>query len=101
MLQQNVYTEEDMDNLCYELNDNRWFNPHRGLGGYYDINVVEKALNKKDREIKWHDRRTEFNSNDNLNNFWKNENLVGILVNSEYKEYFMTKHHWLTILKQD
>nr|CDJ86148.1 Machado-Joseph disease protein MJD domain containing protein [Haemonchus contortus] len=46
LFQKPHFTSESLDEICYSLNESRWFNPHRsmlGLGNY-DANVLMSAL---------------------------------------------------------
>ncbi|CAI4226771.1 unnamed protein product [Auanema sp. JU1783] len=59
LLQRKEFTSKDLDRICYSLNENRWFNPHKsilGLGNY-DVNVLMVALDKCDLHMVWFDSR--------------------------------------------
>ena len=48
-----------LDDLCYQLNSDSFINPHKnalGLGNY-DVNVLMAALQLKDYETVWFDKR--------------------------------------------
>lgn len=56
---QKAFTRQDLDNICYSLNPDAFVNPHKnvfGLGNY-DVNVVMAALQLKNYEAVWFDRR--------------------------------------------
>lgn len=74
LLQRKEWTATTLDEICYSLNDSRWFNPHRfvfssfffslnffystmfiyrswfGLGNY-DVNVLMAALSLSDLQV--------------------------------------------------
>lgn len=53
------YTKEQLDQICNDLSPNVWINPHRsplGLGNY-DINVIMTALQMRNCEAVWFDKR--------------------------------------------
>lgn len=52
-----TFTKKDLDNICYELSDKKWFNPHKSYNGYYDVNVIMTALRRKSYSLIWFDRR--------------------------------------------
>lgn len=53
------FTKSELDMICHTLSPDNWINPHKsvlGLGNY-DINVIMKALQKKECEAVWFDKR--------------------------------------------
>ena len=60
VLQSHQFLKSDMDKICQELAPNHtWCNPHcnpLGLGNY-DVNVMMVALQQKNLELVWFDRR--------------------------------------------
>ncbi|XGW32548.1 hypothetical protein V3C99_017251 [Haemonchus contortus] len=53
LFQKPHFTSESLDEICYSLNESRWFNPHRsmlGLGNY-DANVLMSALAMYDYQV--------------------------------------------------
>lgn len=55
----NAFSKEMLDDLCYQLNSDSFINPHKnaiGLGNY-DVNVLMAALQLKDYETVWFDKR--------------------------------------------
>ena len=55
----NAYSKEDLDAISYQLSPDNFVNPHKnmlGLGNY-DVNVVMAALQMKDYEAVWFDKR--------------------------------------------
>ncbi|KAK6061893.1 hypothetical protein COOONC_00431 [Cooperia oncophora] len=80
LFQKHHFTSESLDEICYSLNDSRWFNPHRsmlGLGNY-DANVLMSALAMYDYQVN------------------------ALIVNIPTKNYipFWKGRHWYTILRQ-
>lgn len=58
-LARQAFTKEQLDEICTNLNPNVWLNPHRsmlGLGNY-DINVIMQALQLRNCEAAWFDKR--------------------------------------------
>lgn len=54
-----TFTKMQLDEICKHLSPHEWINPHRsvlGLGNY-DINVIIVALQKKQCEAVWFDKR--------------------------------------------
>ncbi|XP_054739659.1 josephin-like protein [Anastrepha obliqua] len=99
---QQSYTKEQLDQICNDLSPNVWINPHRsplGLGNY-DINVIMTALQMRNCEAIWFDKRKD-PSCINLNA------IVGFILNvpSDYKFAFVTlplqKRHWIAIRRID
>lgn len=60
ILQKNEFTAAKMDEICYEFNESKWFNPHKSwIGtGNYDANILMAALQKHDLKVMWFDKRT-------------------------------------------
>lgn len=55
----NAYSKEDLDAISYQLSPDSFVNPHKnmlGLGNY-DVNVMMVALQQKNYEVVWFDRR--------------------------------------------
>ena len=55
-----AFTKLELDDICTHLApDSHWWNPHRsplGLGNY-DVNVMMAALQSKDCQAVWFDKR--------------------------------------------
>jgi len=59
LLQEKAFNKSDLDEICLQLNDSQWWNPHRsplGLGNY-DVNVMMAALQLKEYQAVWFDKR--------------------------------------------
>ena len=55
----NAYSKEDLDAISYQLSPDAFVNPHKnmlGLGNY-DVNVMMVALQLKNYEVVWFDKR--------------------------------------------
>lgn len=49
-----VYLKKDFNDICNNLDQKSWINPHKNIfGGDYDINVLEIALLNAGYECKW------------------------------------------------
>ena len=58
---ENAFTVTELNNICYTLSPDTWVNPHKssiGLGNY-DVNVITAALNGKDHDLVWFDKRKD------------------------------------------
>lgn len=55
----NSFSKEQLDAICHSLSPDVWINPHKSLLGLgnYDINVIMKALQSKNCEAIWFDKR--------------------------------------------
>ncbi|KAM7343793.1 josephin domain containing [Cochliomyia hominivorax] len=93
-----AFTKEQLDQICTNLNPNVWLNPHRsmlGLGNY-DINVIMQALQLRNCEAAWFDKRKDPECIDL-------SVIVGFILNvpSDYKFGFITlplrKRHWIAV----
>nr|CAG4649812.1 EOG090X0HOM [Scapholeberis mucronata]SVE93977.1 EOG090X0HOM [Scapholeberis mucronata] len=94
----NTFTKAQLDELCLQLTPNSWINPHRSMFGLgnYDINVVMAALQLKQCDLVWWDKRRKISARDINGSFGLILNLpspskVGNLIFP-----FSTKH-WLAI----
>ncbi|KAK5985670.1 Josephin domain-containing protein [Trichostrongylus colubriformis] len=97
LFQKPQFTSESLDEICYSLNESRWFNPHRsmlGLGNY-DANVLMSALAMHDYQIVWFDGRLPVER-------IRFDNVDALIVNIPTKNYipFWKGRHWYTILRQ-
>lgn len=63
LFQERGFSKQELDQICYSLSPDVWINPHKSLLGLgnYDINVIMAALQKKDREAIWFDKRRYIN----------------------------------------
>ncbi|KAG0727118.1 Josephin-1 [Chionoecetes opilio] len=56
-----AFAKSELDNICYALSPDNWFNPHKSLlgTGNYDINVIMAALVTKGCGVVWFDKRKD------------------------------------------
>lgn len=61
VLAANAFTKKNLDDICENLNPSVWCNPHRSMLGFgnYDINVIMQALEMRDCEATWFDKRRQ------------------------------------------
>ncbi|EDW09728.1 josephin-like protein [Drosophila mojavensis] len=92
------YTKGELDDICNNLSPNVWINPHRsvlGLGNY-DINVIMTALQKRNCEAIWFDKRKDPSIIDL-------DSIIGFILNipSDYKFGVITlplrRRHWIAV----
>lgn len=59
LFQGRSFTKLELDEICHSLSPDVWINPHKSLLGLgnYDINVIMKALQTRDCEAIWFDKR--------------------------------------------
>merc|ERR1711976_273098 len=97
ILQKQAYTKQEFDKIADEWDD-KWklWSNHRSVLGHYDINVIEKALSLKGKNIKWFDMRRPIEG-------IGEENFDALLVNSkESWGYvpFVKTNHWSSFVKK-
>jgi len=59
LLQEKAFTKAQLDEICLQLTPSYWMNPHRsplGLGNY-DVNVMIAALQLRNLQVVWFDKR--------------------------------------------
>lgn len=64
LLQERAFSKSDLDEICSQLAPGTWMNPHKsplGLGNY-DVNVMMAALQLKDYQAVWFDKRKDLKS---------------------------------------
>ncbi|XP_031634594.1 josephin-like protein [Contarinia nasturtii] len=96
------FTKTELDDICVQLSPDEWINPHKSmLGlGQYDVNVIMTALQLRNYEAIWFDKRKEPLCIDT-------SNILGFIMNvpSEYKFGFIVlpfrRRHWIAIRKID
>lgn len=96
--EEDAFTKAELDNICYSLSPNDWINPHKSLFGFgnYDINVIMAALQKKNCEAIWFDKRKDPNCLilNNIKGF-----ILNLPIDSRFKFGFspMKSRHWIAI----
>lgn len=93
-----AFTKAQLDGICLQLSPDVWINPHRsvlGLGNY-DVNVIMAALQTREHEAVWWDKRRD-PATLNLCN------ISGFILNipSEYRFGWvllpLRRRHWVAI----
>ncbi|GAB6022886.1 Josephin-1 [Chamberlinius hualienensis] len=95
-----AFSKCQLDNICLRLSPDRFINPHRSILGFgnYDINVIMAALQNKNYETVWFDKRKDPLC---LNL----PVIMGFILNipSEYKfgviQLPIKRKHWIAIRK--
>ena len=54
-----AFNQAELDHICFNLSPGSWINPHKSVWGTgnYDINVIMSALQSREYEAKWFDKR--------------------------------------------
>lgn len=93
-----AFRQSDLDNICYELSPETWVNPHKsmlGLGNY-DVNVLSAALQTKNCDSVWFDKRKD-------PSIISLDNVIGFILNvpSDFKIGWiplpLNRKHWIAI----
>ena len=97
---ESAFSVTDLNNICYSLSPGTWINPHKssiGLGNY-DVNVITAALNTKEYDLVWFDKRKDPRTV-NL------QQIKGCILNvpNDWKIGFVTlpfnRKHWIAFKK--
>ena len=97
---ESAFSVTDLNNICYSLSPGTWINPHKssiGLGNY-DVNVITAALNTKEHDLVWFDKRKDPRTV-NL------QQIKGCILNvpNDWKLGFVTlpfnRKHWIAFKK--
>lgn len=98
--EKDAYSKADLDAISYNLSPDTLVNPHKnvlGLGNY-DVNVIMAALQLRDYETVWFDKRLSLES-------LVLENIFGMVVNKPSSmnlvglEIPFKRPHWFAIRK--
>jgi hypothetical protein len=96
-----VFTESDLNEICYSFSD-ELINPHKYIfGGDFDMNVLIKALESKGYKVEWHDSRKEFNYDAYeklqpigfLLNIGNSRNLFDKMIGTSARHWTCIRHH--------
>jgi len=99
LFQRPTFCQKDLDFICQDLSPDSWLNPHKswiGLGNY-DINVIMTALQGKQMEMIWFDKRKDPATIANI------ENVFGFILNvpTDCKLGWLSlpikRKHWFSI----
>lgn len=107
-----TFTRPNLDAIADKLilndpNKETWtrlspfFKPHHNtLTGNYDINVLIAALEEKQKNVVWHDKR---NGASSINLDGSEDTLMGIVLNIPVRRYggLWKGRHWVTMRKID
>lgn len=81
------FTTEQLDGYSEVAGTSNWF-------GYYDVNVMQMALNEAGYDLTWFDDRKD------LAELANGAEVLGYVVNVSWKRFFFfTSHHWYCIRK--
>ncbi|XP_068144934.1 josephin-like protein [Drosophila tropicalis] len=92
------FSKAELDDICINLSPDTWVNPHRsvlGLGNY-DINVIMTALELRNYQTVWFDKRKDPDCIDL-------DAIVGFILNipSDYRFGVVTlplrRRHWIAV----
>lgn len=111
--EKDAFTRADLDGFAEKLSlddptPERWtpisvvFKPHHNLiTGNYDVNVLIAALERKGKNVVWHDRRNRASSIDLEGSDEKG--LMGIVVNVPVRRFggLLKNRHWIALRKID
>uniref|UniRef100_T1J928 Josephin-2 n=1 Tax=Strigamia maritima TaxID=126957 RepID=T1J928_STRMM len=97
-----AFTKPLLDEICYNLSPNHFLNPHKSIFGLgnYDVNVIMAALQLKNCEAIWFDKRKD----PSCLNFY---NIQGFILNIPTEYYIgfvklpIQRKHWIAIRQVD
>ncbi|KNA22938.1 hypothetical protein SOVF_029290 [Spinacia oleracea] len=109
--EKDAFSRVDLNGIAEELNLDdptpvKWnpisvvFKPHHNLfTGNYDVNVLIAALERRGKNVVWHDRRNGAGSIASLEG--SEDGLMGIVLNIPVRRYggLLKNRHWLTLRK--
>ncbi|KAJ8452668.1 hypothetical protein Cgig2_005004 [Carnegiea gigantea] len=110
--EKDAFTRADLDGIAEKLSlddptPDRWtpisvvFKPHHNLiTGNYDVNVLIAALERKGKNVVWHDRR---NGASSIDLEGSERGLMGIVVNIPVRRFggLWKGRHWVAMRKID
>ncbi|CAO1421927.1 unnamed protein product [Diamesa serratosioi] len=102
LFQTKAFTKQSLDAISNSLSPDEFINPHKSIFGLgnYDVNVLIKALDAKNCELNWYDRRKELTPTT-----IKSDRALGYILNipNDYSLGFFTlplkRRHWICIRK--
>uniref|UniRef100_A0A914EMN9 ubiquitinyl hydrolase 1 n=1 Tax=Acrobeloides nanus TaxID=290746 RepID=A0A914EMN9_9BILA len=97
LFQRKEFQKVDLDEICINLDESRWFNAHRsmlGLGNY-DVNILISALEMKDFCMTWFDNRL---SARRINP----DAVFGYIFNIPSTSFipFLKNRHWFSVIRR-
>ncbi|XP_069124665.1 josephin-2-like [Argopecten irradians] len=95
-----AFSKKDLDEVCIRLSPDHFINPHRSVLGFgnYDVNVIMAAVQKKNCETLWFDKRKDIKC-------LIPENIFGFILNipTDYKWGVLRlpfkRKHWIAFRK--
>ncbi|OWF52734.1 josephin-2-like [Mizuhopecten yessoensis] len=95
-----AFSKKDLDEVCIRLSPDHFINPHRSVLGFgnYDVNVIMAAVQKKNCETLWFDKRKDIKC-------LIPENIFGFILNTptDYKWGMLRlpfkRKHWIAFRK--
>ncbi|KAJ8318644.1 hypothetical protein KUTeg_003735 [Tegillarca granosa] len=95
-----AFSKKDLDDICQRLSPDHFINPHRSALGFgnYDVNVLMAAVQKKNCETVWFDKRKNTKC-------LVPEKIYGFILNTptDYKWGILRlpfkRKHWIAIKK--
>jgi len=93
-----AFSQTELDTICRDLSPHSWVNPHKSVLGFgnYDINVIMTALQTRQYETIWFDKRKDPSEL----NF---ENIYGYILNVPsdcrlgWLSFPLKRKHWVAI----
>ncbi|XP_074649250.1 josephin-1-like [Tubulanus polymorphus] len=93
-----AFSKKQLDSICYSLSPASMINPHKSMFGFgnYDVNVLMSAVQLKDSEAIWFDKRKDVSC-------LCLKNIHGFILNipTEYKWGIFTfpihRKHWIAL----
>lgn len=95
------FAKADFDAICEALSPARFFNPHRAWcgTGYYDVNVIMCALEKRGYDVSWFDSRRP------VSEIPPSASVAGFILNCAYRGwawlFLRDKRHWFAVRNAD
>lgn len=94
-----AFSQSCLDTICFNLSPSKWINPHKSMFGLgnYDVNVLTAALNTKDCDSVWFDKRKDPRHVINL------DNLIGCILNvpNDWRLGWLAlplnRRHWIAL----
>lgn len=98
LFQEETFCKQDLDDICYSLSPDATVNPHKSFLGFgnYDVNVLTMALQTKDYQFIWFDKRKDLNILDLAH-------IYGFIINKTHKlrcfgiEVPFKQRHWSAV----
>jgi len=105
LLQTNHYNKEKFDSIANSFIENQNFfntniySDHKSLLGNYDINVITKALNEVNYDLKWFDSRRKLSELGE-----SSDTIEHLIINIKSRVTFMPflkNNHWVSVISKN